>query len=274
MRHENYYLLVYILFSVAFVIFLPFNLLSVYSFDFYTLLQLAYDSEITMVIKNLIQMYSTSHWRQLVLLSQKCRRATAQYERHFTTSQHWFHGSKTSTRCGNEQQDLLIRTSRNTAIATNLLSGFQETLSSFSLSRILFPTMKYKTFGQLQNPWVNSIRNVHTKNRLCSSKDGGEAEESKPDTLGQMDKPKFYLAFTCKVCGERVKKTISRHSYEKGVVIVKCQGCNNNHLIADNLGWFQESGKNIEEILAAKGEKVTRSLSDDDTLEIMEKDTN
>ena len=32
----------------------------------------------------------------------------------------------------------------------------------------------------------------------------------------------------------------SKHSYEKGVVIIQCDGCKGNHLIADNFGWFDE----------------------------------
>ncbi|KAL4336009.1 hypothetical protein GQ457_07G018550 [Hibiscus cannabinus] len=69
------------------------------------------------------------------------------------------------------------------------------------------------------------------------------------------------MVFTCKVCETRSVKTVCRESYEKGVVVVRCGGCSNLHLIADRLGWFGEPGS-IEDYLAARGEEVKKGSAD------------
>lgn len=77
--------------------------------------------------------------------------------------------------------------------------------------------------------------------------------------------PKLLLRFTCTHAPDdgipdserEVVKQISRSSYEKGVVLARCPCHGKLHLIADNLGWFGDD-KNVEEMLAARGETVTR----------------
>lgn len=90
--------------------------------------------------------------------------------------------------------------------------------------------------------------------------------------LGKIDEleRKFQLFYTCKKCSNRNSHLISKLAYEKGVVIVKCAGCQNNHLIADNLKWFKDDKTNIEDILREKGEQVKKvSIEGSEIIELL-----
>jgi len=50
----------------------------------------------------------------------------------------------------------------------------------------------------------------------------------------------------------------TKRSYHHGVVLIKCEGCEGIHLIADNLGWFEDTSVNIEVILERNGEKYKK----------------
>jgi hypothetical protein len=79
------------------------------------------------------------------------------------------------------------------------------------------------------------------------------------------------IMFTCdhNDCGHQSARTFSKDSYNKGVVLVRCDGCDNLHLIADNLGWFEDDGvnrgnkMNVETILKDKGQKVHKYVSEE-----------
>ena len=70
------------------------------------------------------------------------------------------------------------------------------------------------------------------------------------------------MAYTCGVCSTKQARTFSRRSYEQGVVLIRCENCDSLHLVADNLGWFQDKKVNIEQIMARKGENVHTNVTD------------
>jgi protein import protein ZIM17 len=83
---------------------------------------------------------------------------------------------------------------------------------------------------------------------------------------------KLAIIFTCTVCDTRAAKQFTENAYQRGVVIVTCPGCNNRHLIADNLGFFPdeedgEDGWNIEKGMAKLGQNV-KMVNNDSVLEL------
>ncbi|XP_013173456.1 PREDICTED: DNL-type zinc finger protein-like [Papilio xuthus] len=118
-------------------------------------------------------------------------------------------------------------------------------------------------------------RHVYKQMTLCLSRTHLESIRTlatTPNALPDLSKPeqkkyegKFQIMFTCKICNHRNSKFITKLAYYKGVVIIICDGCENKHLIADNLNWFTDMNgkKNIEDIMAEKGEVVQKIMSED-----------
>lgn len=99
--------------------------------------------------------------------------------------------------------------------------------------------------------------------------------QSEPATTDKEQKSviqgQLHMEFTCKVCDTRSVKRFSKQAYHTGVVLIKCSGCHNFHLIADNLGWFRNQKVNIEDILAEQGEQIRRTGAT--PIEIVSEDT-
>ena len=91
--------------------------------------------------------------------------------------------------------------------------------------------------------------------------DSGSSSDSHAETRNSgmkiSERHNLVMVYTCNVCQTRSAKTMSRQTYEKGVVIVRCFTCKNLHLIADRLGWFGEPGS-VEDFLKQKGVEVRK----------------
>lgn len=82
---------------------------------------------------------------------------------------------------------------------------------------------------------------------------------------------KLAIVFTCKVCETRSAKQFTEQAYRHGVVMVRCPGCENLHLIADRLGFFEDESWDIEKAMQRMGEQVT-AINDNNVLELTLKD--
>ncbi|XP_066295267.1 DNL-type zinc finger protein-like isoform X2 [Branchiostoma lanceolatum] len=143
--------------------------------------------------------------------------------------------------------------------------------------RNLFPVPKIQSCACYHTPHpehTNATPSTQVPDNQGSPKEE-ELQEEGSTTLGKVEPEKMQLIYTCKVCQTRSVKVISKIGYTKGVVIVKCSGCNNNHLIADNLGWFskEQGRRNVAAVLAGREDQVLEYSLDEGTLEILTTNT-
>ncbi len=102
----------------------------------------------------------------------------------------------------------------------------------------------------------------HENHEISNSSDGNG---NSGVAIGKID---LYMAaqFKCGKCQTHNSHVFLKKTYEEGQVIVRCPGCKNLHLIADNKGWFGDE-RNVEQILRAQGKKV-RHLSANEVMQL------
>ncbi|KAF8942455.1 Threonine synthase-like 1 [Haplosporangium gracile] len=85
-----------------------------------------------------------------------------------------------------------------------------------------------------------------------------QSQQKNPIPPNTDPKARMLIGFTCTVCNHRSHKTMSKHAYQHGVVIMQCDHCKNRHLIADHLGWFKNGGVTVEDLVKERGETVQK----------------
>lgn len=74
----------------------------------------------------------------------------------------------------------------------------------------------------------------------------------------------YAIFYTCNVCETKQSRSFTKKSYHQGVVIVRCEGCQNLHLIADNLKWFEDEPLNIETIAKRSNQPLLKIKAEGD----------
>lgn len=102
--------------------------------------------------------------------------------------------------------------------------------------------------------------------QVTTSNEGTVSLEIPGTRTGGPGSRQLAIVFTCNVCETRSAKQFTENAYQHGVVLVRCPGCQNLHLIADRLGWFDDSDSqqfDLSTLEQMTGQKVKR-VGDDD----------
>ncbi|EAS01948.3 DNL zinc finger protein (macronuclear) [Tetrahymena thermophila SB210] len=116
-----------------------------------------------------------------------------------------------------------------------------------------------------------SKQKVETKEYQLNSGDKVEAVLTGDNTISyskisqikgvkarEFEHGQLLMIFTCGVCETRSARSFTKKAYNEGVVLIRCEKCDSLHLVADNLGWFDDKKQNIETIMEKKGENIQK----------------
>ncbi|KAL2827142.1 mitochondrial import protein Zim17 [Aspergillus cavernicola] len=142
---------------------------------------------------------------------------------------------------------------------------YSQLTSNCHFTRLLVPTNLHKSSRIVPIPQITARFNSDTSSSRSpspltdrSSDPETDARNEAENRLRREQEPAYQLTFTCKPCGDRSSHRISKHGFHRGTVLIRCPGCENRHVISDNLKIFLDNTKNLDDLLSEQGQKITR----------------
>ena len=160
--------------------------------------------------------------------------------------------------------------------------SFQTTSLVWAKKSITFPNDSYDdattttTTSSMSHPSEHEQQPNHNDATETADTDTTSSWiNSLPGTRTSVSGRQLAIVFTCTVCDTRSAKQFTENAYQHGVVMVQCPGCNNWHLIADRLGYFNNvmeddddndntngKGWDVTSLLAQRGKNGTTTMND------------
>ncbi|KAF7458932.1 DNL zinc finger domain-containing protein [Cryptosporidium felis] len=109
----------------------------------------------------------------------------------------------------------------------------------------------------------NKLKGVRIKYKVEDTSALRSVEREKIDldkiqgTINYGEEGFYIFSCICSVCNNKITKKFSKKAYNEGIVIIKCDKCENHHLVSDRLGWFGDNGEHLDAFKFLKDKEVS-----------------